>query len=95
MAGKWTFFFDTNLDNKKQEALQISQSTKQSKLCEAILTLQTYTDRDSINSFRCIGKIKHLKLLKSLANCDTLKHLGNYWNIDNLLIEYEKFTCAL
>ena len=59
--------------------------------------LQAFIGCDLISSFRGIGKIKPLKLLlKSPAHCDTLRHLGDDWNVgDDLLIECKKFICAL
>ena len=56
--------------------------------------LHAFTSFYSVGSFR--GKTKSLSLLlKAPAHCDALEHLGDDWNIDDLLIGSEKFTCAL
>ena len=93
-----TILFDTGHGNKKRliNITRLSQHYSE-QMCEAMLGLHAFTGCDSVSSFKGVGKIRPLKLLlKSPAHCDSLKHLGEDWNVDeNLISGCEKFTCAL
>lgn len=66
-------------------------------MCEAMLALHVLTGCDSTSCFKGIGKIKPLKLLlKSPTHCESIRHLGDEWDIDeNLVNACEEFVCAI
>ena len=76
--------FHTGHGNKRR-LINITNISKHytDEMCEAMLALHAFTGCDSVSSFRGIGKAKPLKLLlKSLAHCNALNHLGDSWNVD-------------
>lgn len=93
-----TILFDTGHGNKKR-LLNITALAHHysEQMCEALLALHAFSGCDTVSSFKGIGKVKPLKLLlKSPLYCETLKKLGNEWEIsEDLVHELEKFTCAM
>ena len=62
-----------------------------------MLGLHVLTGCDSVSSFKGIGKLKPPKLLlKSPTYCDTLRGLGDDWQVDDDLLDgCEKFIYAV
>jgi hypothetical protein len=93
-----TILFDTGHGNRKRliNITRLSEHYSQ-QMCEAMLGLHALTGCDSTSCFKGIGKIKPLKLLlKSPAYCNTLRSLGDDWNMDENFIDgCEKFICAM
>ena len=67
------------------------------KFCAALLGLHAFTGCDSVSAFTGKGKAKCYNLLrKNLEFVETLKSLGENWNVtDEVTDKREMFCCSL
>ena len=66
-------------------------------VCKALLGLHAFTGCDSVSAFAGIGKVRPLKLLRSMKEFQALfQNLGEQWSVtEEMCIQLESFVCAM
>lgn len=104
-----SIFLKTGIKNKTriinltalQQQLKIHLPASSSKtvndLCEALVSLHTFTGCDSVSAFAAKGKVRPFKTMcTNDSYIDSFQQLGSSWTVsDDLMLRMEKFVCHM
>ena len=95
---KSNILFDTGSGNKKR-LINVSKKARElgQSQCSALLSLHGLTGCDTASSFKSIGKVKPLKVLKKFPKIEnSLSNLGESWDMETQHVnEIEHFICSV
>ena len=93
-----TVLFDTGTGNSHR-LLNITEleNANTSTYSTSLLVIHAYSGCDTTSAFKELGKVKLIKVLQgNLKYSESLSTLGDSWDVsDELLQEFDAFTCAL